>query len=367
MEYRRYLACLFLASILGFGRSATAITYSLTDLGNLGGTSSVANALNDAGQVAGSYMSLGYDHGFIWQNGKMKALGDPYSSGGAYVSGISPTGIVIGMALANSDVYPSFNGPVIWQNGLVATFDSTLGTVSAVGGINSAGQIVGTHPGGVFILDLKDGTMHDLGFLGSLAAINEAGQVVGTSAGQAFMFSDNVMTGLGSLGGNSYAYAINSSGEAAGQSYLSDGLTSHAVLFKDGNVIDVNPVGKQSYITALNDSGDAVGTCYDGSNSTNSSSRAFLWENGVATDLNDLIPSDSGVTLVGAQGINNLGEILAYSSTSFRPSLLPAHASPGANKFGVHWNCCRMVIGSAKVLIRGLTYRHELGDPQIAR
>jgi probable HAF family extracellular repeat protein len=39
---------------------------------------------------------------------------------------------------------------------------------------------------------------------------------------------------------------------------------------------------------------------------------AFVWQNGIMTDLNTLIPANSPVFLVEALGINNRGQITGY-------------------------------------------------------
>src|SRR5689334_7332966 len=67
----------------------------------------------------------------------------------------------------------------------------------------------------------------DLGTLGgsgsTATAINASGQVVGYSdgpagsAGHAFLYSSGQMKDLGTLGGESYAYGINSTGQVTGE------------------------------------------------------------------------------------------------------------------------------------------------------
>jgi hypothetical protein len=52
------------------------------------------------------------------------------------------------------------------------------------------------------------------------------------------------------------------------------------------------------------DSGQIVGV---------SLGRAYIYEDGVATDLNTLIPAGSGLTLQVARGINNAGQIVGYA------------------------------------------------------
>ena len=45
-------------------------------------------------------------------------------------------------------------------------------------------------------------------------------------------------------------------------------------------------------------------------------SRAFLWQNGVMTDLNTLIPADSNLTLIYANDINDSEEIVGQACVS---------------------------------------------------
>ena len=66
----------------------------MTDLGTLGGESSEANGINNAGQVVGAARRADGDFGaFLWQSGKgMRDLGGV----AAGATGISDTGYVVG-------------------------------------------------------------------------------------------------------------------------------------------------------------------------------------------------------------------------------------------------------------------------------
>jgi probable HAF family extracellular repeat protein len=51
-------------------------SYSITDLGTLGGDDSRALGINDEGQIVGtSHTSAGYYHAFLWIKGQMIDLG----------------------------------------------------------------------------------------------------------------------------------------------------------------------------------------------------------------------------------------------------------------------------------------------------
>src|SRR5262245_59554934 len=88
-------------------------SYAVTDLGTLGGSSSLAYGINDAGQVVGeATTSGGYGHAFLYQNGGMADLG---TLGGTYsvANGINDVGQVVG------DTYMSDGSThvFLYQNG----------------------------------------------------------------------------------------------------------------------------------------------------------------------------------------------------------------------------------------------------------
>ena len=63
---------------------------------------------------------------------------------------------------------------------------------------------------------------------------------------------------------------------------------------------------------SINNAGSVVGLSLD----ANFNPRAFLWENGVMTDLNTLIVGDSPLCLMSGCSINSRGEITGLGLTS---------------------------------------------------
>jgi len=247
---------------------AAAQSYTVTDLGTLGGPYSGALALNDVGQVVGfADLSNGQSRGFIWSS----------------VSGMQDIG--------------GFNG---------------FGSFPR--GINNSGQVVGDSDGNAFLWTAAGG-MQDLGSLGGQGAtayaINNLGQVVGQA-----VLSDNVtshaflwtatggMQDLGTLqnSGYSWATAINDAGHIVGFSTLSDNVTVHAFLWTQASGMqDLGTLGGvTSGAYGINSLGQIVGVT-----STPTAAVDFIWDKRHGMQLLNL---GNSVPL----GINSAGEVTGY-------------------------------------------------------
>ena len=126
-------------------------------------------------------------------------------------------------------------------------------------------------------------------------------------ATHAFAWEDGQMTDLGTLGGaNSVAYAVSDTGQIAGASEVDSAGTRHAFLYADGQMRDLAPLPglTAGAAYALNAGGQVVGT-----SQTLTLKRATLWQSGQPTDLNTLLPPNSGWTLSEARAINDHGQI----------------------------------------------------------
>jgi probable HAF family extracellular repeat protein len=130
----------------------------------------------------------------------------------------------------------------------------------------------------------------------------------------AFVWQNGVMTDLGVLPGeqDSGATAINSHGHIVGTSGRTDPdtyeISSRSFLYTGTTLIDLGVPSFQSSATDINDHGQIVGTMRAAGGFT--FDHAYVYENGVATDLNNLIPAGSSMTLAFAYGINNAGQIV---------------------------------------------------------
>jgi len=179
-------------------------------LGTLGGASSVANAINGGGQVAGyAETAVPADDAFVTgPNGKsMRDLGiGPDSSANA----INNSGQVAGTAYNTSNGTYAF---VTAANGGAATDLGNLGgTNAAAFGVSNTGQVVGwaqTAAGSYHAFVYSNGTMIDLNSLVTLAdgaylvqaaAINDRGQIVAqASDSYTYLLSPPVLQQLGAV------------------------------------------------------------------------------------------------------------------------------------------------------------------------
>jgi probable HAF family extracellular repeat protein len=275
----------------------------MTDLGTIGGNVSEAQAINESGQIAGR-------------------------------STLAP---------APSTTYYA----VLWENGLKTQLTPN-GPPSMSTGINDARQIVGNLSNGLAFLWENNvlTTLPTLGGGGAFAFdINNAGQVVGTSsanvAGQtgpfqhAFLWQNGVIQDLGVLPGDeeSGAAAINNSGQIVGSSMRTNletyEVTSRAFMYSGGAMTALPVPGTESYGGDINDWGHVVGAMRAGGGFSNF--HAYIFADGVATNLNSLIPAGSGLHLVSASGINNAGQIvgLAFDARGGYHAFLLNPAAPG--------------------------------------
>ncbi|MXS81769.1 PEP-CTERM sorting domain-containing protein [Nitrosomonas oligotropha] len=338
----KYIAVLF-TGILAASIPATASAeWSIMGLGTLAGTYSVAQAINDSGQVVGN--GNGVDRAFITgANGVGMSYLDTLGGGRSFASDINNAGQVVGYSFTDTgDLHAFITGP----NGAGMSDLGTLGgDYSIAYGVNNFGQVVGvsstagnaayhafiTGPNGVGMTDL--GTLS--GDYSTAYSINDSGQVTGISSisdvpvQHAFITGANGvgMTDLTTLNGGtdniSIGRAINNLGQVVGFSGFYDdfiGYQSVQAFITDAGGINISGLGTSIYsrADAVNDIGQVVG----GINSycDYCIRSAFLYSEGTITDLSLLAPVvAAGWSELSAVGINNRGQIIGWGHLEGAP------------------------------------------------
>jgi len=117
------------------------------------------------------------------------------------------------------------------------------------------------------------------------------------------------------LGAGNFACSINNRGIASGQATLKDNKTWHPVLWQDGIISDLGvlPGDLVGIAAAVNNRGEVVGASVSAPGPAGGNPRAFVWRNGVMTDLNTLVPSGS-LYLLTAFAVNDSGEIAGFGA-----------------------------------------------------
>lgn len=231
--------------------------------------------------------------GFVWRDGVMSAL-PTLGGNNSLASAINDFGLVGGYAenttLDKTCARPQYEAkPVLWDKGIPQELPTPHGDRNGfIFGVNNKGQAVG----------------------GSSACINHAPSL------HALLWRNGVPTDLGNLGGKLFtnALSLNDEGMVIGFSDLpgdtnyylqpGSGSTGHAYLWSNGVMTDLGalPGDVQSFPNAINNRGQVVGA----------GSRAILWQDGKVIDLNTLVPGPpfSPMYLLSANGINDRGEIV---------------------------------------------------------
>lgn len=333
--------------------------YTVQDLGTLGGTYSVAQGLTNDDLVAGTSLTLNdaYVHGFLWWWGGMIDLGTLWQNSEIDRKGVNDWGQVVGYTDTetsdpNAEDLCGFGNtniclPFLWQFGKMTPLPTLGGYNGVAYAINNQGQVVGMAEfdtqdltclpyfllqEGAFLW--QNGKIKNLPLLpsdtvdteASAFGINDKGQAVGGSGNcvswtHALLWQDGKTTDLGNLGGTLYLYgiSINNQGQVVGLSSVSGNASWHGFLWqKRTGMIDLGtlPGGDTSAAISINNNGQIVGwSCYQ-PYSECTLATAVLWQNGVITDLNTLIPPDSPWYLDDARFINDQGQIVgeAYNS-----------------------------------------------------
>jgi uncharacterized membrane protein len=296
--------------------------------------------INEHGHIAGGYRpcDLGPSQAFVWTpesgmvelempSGVMSGSGLDITDGGHVV------GIMGGYATSERGFY--YDGSQVIDLGTLPG-----GTYSQAHAINEQGWIVGRWGNTVTGIPTsregfvwQDGVMHgladDLETPASDAQdINASGQVTGWTGssllqdGNPYIWQDGVATSLSVIDGGyeSHGSAINDQGDVVGSGRRinpeNGEVEVRGFIWRDGELTEIPPLSGFSRCACsdINDARQVIGNCwYFGGNPN--IQRSFIWQNGVTTDLNDLIDPDLGILVSNVDAVSNSGRITGAAGT----------------------------------------------------
>ncbi len=276
----------------------------LEDLESLIGVygNSVANGVSAKGVITGTSDQIidqygdTASHGFYFVSSR-KGMLDLGTNGGTLAEGnATQNGEVVGAATVAGDVaYVAFYWTA--KNGIVPL--NTLGNDQGLDGYNSYALGMNTKGIAVGSSDAPDGNTHAVSWKLKTAAITD-------------------LSYLGAPYGNAYAQAmaVSDSGTAVGFSTLPGGGQFDAFVVSPGGpgMVDIgNLGGSYAQANGVNDSGTVVGSSQIGGDTD---VHAFIWtQSGGMVDLNNLLPPDSPfIELNSANAIAADGTIVGFGT-----------------------------------------------------
>jgi probable HAF family extracellular repeat protein len=335
-----------------------AVRYTVTDLGTLGGTFSLAYGINEKGQIDGFSTLPGdtVEHAFLFKDGAMLDLGTLGGPNSQTFAGLNEATEIVGSAeIPAADPHvENFCGfgtnliclAFLWKDGMMTPLETLGGNNGQASEVNREGQIAGYTENSSSdpdcpvpqVLQFRPviwakGEIRTLPLYksdpeGAAFWINNKGEVVGASGvcaaydpryglplepQHALLWRNHREVDLGTLGGktNNAAFAINDFSEVVGASDIPGDTYQHAFIWRRGEMCDLGtlPGDAVSAAVAISDRGQVTGVSIDGSGNQ----RAFLWQHGVMKDLNSLIPADSPLFLIHGFGINSEGQIVGLA------------------------------------------------------
>lgn len=279
-----------------------------------------------AGQAPNG-MLIGTDEAYVYNNGNL-------ADGGFLPLGFSPTGLtdagtVTGQFLLQVSVGlqgTSYTQGYFYNGSGWFGIENPFANDSASSvGMASNGSLVGnaTTPSGTShaIVWQSNGTWVDLNALASgysnitAQSVNAAGVITGSADGKAFISNGTTITTLNDPASlSSTGNAISADSRVAGSRVLSGGIERAFVTDSLGVINDLGTLGGlNSAALGLNSLGQVVGWSLNAAGQQ----RAFLYSNGVMTDLNTLLTLNGEWLIQSAIAINQSGIILATAVNAF--------------------------------------------------
>jgi probable HAF family extracellular repeat protein len=361
--------------------------YQATDLGSLStNPNGAVNAasINNFGQIAGRFDTGGtftntnattgviqpnnlMRQGFIWENGTFTALtstgvkngqSDFGAADGATITLLTPNvntisdrGIILGTGDEVRQPIPKpTDRALLWQKNSNGTYSLTINDFGKVESYffdtNESNLIVGRNIDALEFdkpLYVENGIVTGLAELGgdggTARGVNESGQIVGyvdsdgildgVVKNTAILWEKDVnsvyqLTNLGTFGAEQATLRdINNGGQIIGSTSNGTGATGSSTPFLlqgDGTFTAIGSLGGNTgSVNSINEFAEVVGA----SQIAAGTNHAYVWSNGVLTDLNNLLTAPltfngAVVTLTSATSVNDFGQIVATGTYTYQ-------------------------------------------------
>ena len=329
---------------------------AVRDIGTLGGASTIAVGLNDAGQVIGrSDTALGATDAFVWSAAAgMTDLGNLPGANDSAAMAINNMGVVTGASNGVPAVPPrAFRWSAADGMRDLGAFMPGIGSYSSGTALNDAGLIAGnsdaTQSGRHAFVWTQASGMLDIDAFNSNysepTAVTADGRVAGYYAvpgtdnlNHAFLWSAAAgMRDLGTAGAlESFVMAMSRAGHIAGVINLANGHQHAMSWTEQGGMVDLGTLdgvapGTASRALGINNKGQIVGWARNAS----ATYRPFLWSAGEGmVDLNTrLRGAPAGLVLESALAVSDNGVIVGDSNAGL-VLLKPCCVGKGAYAVG---------------------------------
>jgi probable HAF family extracellular repeat protein len=335
------LAMMALSLCLSSGLHCTPIhrvSYSVTDIGTLDGSSSRARAINNNAEIVGDanvnpsnalshVIKIPVNHAFLWKHGHMIDLDQSRTTDFSVALGVNDKGVCIGSAsspnMKTLGVGKAF--ACLWRGHdrqILGTFGGDIAFAQSINDkdmVCGFAKVAGTEDDHAFVW--QQGRMIDLtpgsGKSGIANSLNNHDQIVGfvrddtSPYERAIIWFHHKTIFLSTPPGDKYSEArsVNNFCEIVGD--IGDGFTRNtaALWTSPKRCVLLDTLGRPSSIAlSINNQGQIVGR----SETSSRIMHACLWQRGKVIDLNNAISAQSGWLLQSATSINDHGEIVGF-------------------------------------------------------